>query len=94
MSAVLFFTANILRGFKHSLFPMITTLIYCTIFRIIMVNTLFNLDYFHSVFWLYSLYPISWVLATINNLIGIMYWIKKDFKKLDESTDNNLVKQV
>ena len=89
------FTANILRGFKHSLFPMITTLIYCTVFRIIMVNTLFNLDYFHSVFWLYSLYPISWILATINNLIGIMYWIKKDFKKLDENTENNtIVKQA
>ena len=85
------FTANILRGFKHSLFPMITTLIYCTVFRIVMVNTLFNLEYFHTVFWLYSLFPISWILATINNLIGIGYFIRKDFKKLNDETNVELV---
>ena len=77
------FTANILRGFKRSFYPMITTLIFCTIFRIIMTRTLFQVDYFHTIFWLYSLYPISWILATINNVIGILIWIPKDYQKID-----------
>lgn len=82
------FTANILRGFKHSLFPMITTLVYCTIFRIIMVKTVFNIEYFHTIFWLYSLFPISWVLATISNVIGILIFVKKDYKNINSETSD------
>ena len=75
-------TAAILRGTKRSVYPMITILICCTILRIVFVETIFKLEQFHTVFWLYFLFPISWILATIINIIGMAYFMPKDFKKI------------
>ena len=78
-------TAAILRGLKHSAYPMMTTMICCSVLRIVLVLTLFKLDYFHTLFWLYALFPITWVLATASNIIAMLIFVPKEFKKIDES---------
>ena len=78
-------TASILRGLKHSAYPMMTTMICCSVLRIVLVLTLFKLDYFHTLFWLYALFPITWVLATASNIIAMLIFVPKEFKKIDES---------
>ena len=79
------FTASILRGLKRSTYPMITTLMCCSVLRITLILTVFKLDYFHTVFWLYSLFPITWVIATICNSVGLLIFVPKKFKEIDAS---------
>ena len=81
------FTAGILRGLKRSTFPMITTLMTCTVLRIVLLLTVFPLDYFRTVFWLYALYPITWVLATLCNLIALLFVLPRARKSLAESAE-------
>lgn len=81
------FTASILRGLKRSTYPMITTLICCSALRITLILTVFKLDYFHTVFWLYSLFPITWVLATLCNTVGLLFVIPKAFKTIDQQVE-------
>ena len=80
------FTAAVLRGMKRSTYPMITTLVCCTGLRILLILTVFNnVEMFHTVFWLYALFPITWVIATICNVIAIFITLPKDLRKLDDS---------
>ena len=80
------FTAAVLRGMKRSTFPMVTTLVCCTGLRILLILTVFNnVEMFHTVFWLYALFPITWVIATICNVIAILITLPKDLRKLDDS---------
>ena len=80
------FTAATLRGMKRSTFPMVTTLVCCTGLRILLILTVFNnVEMFHTVFWLYALFPITWVIATICNVIAILITLPKDLRKLDDS---------
>ena len=80
------FTAAVLRGMKRSTYPMITTLVCCTGLRILLILTVFNnVEMFHTVFWLYALFPITWVIATICNVIAIFITLPKDLKKIDDS---------
>ena len=80
------FTAAVLRGMKRSTYPMITTLVCCTGLRILLILTVFNnVEMFHTVFWLYALFPITWVIATICNVIAILITLPRDLRKLDDS---------
>ena len=79
------FSAGILRGLKHSNYPMITTLVFCTVIRIILIYTIFPLEMFHTVMWLYALFPITWFFATISNVIALSIFIPKDMKKIEQS---------
>ena len=56
---------NYLRGMKKSTTPALLTLIGCTGTRILFLYTIFNIPFFHTVFWLYSTYPISWILVSL-----------------------------
>ena len=78
------FSAHILRGMKRSTYPMITTLLSCTVLRIVLILTVFQLPEFHTLIWLYALYPITWALATISNSIAIIIFFPKDLKRLNE----------
>ena len=76
---------NYLRGMKISTPPAVVTLIGCTGFRIIFIFCLFNVvPYFHTIFWLYAAYPISWILIDIAYIPIILVLEKKAFRKLDE----------
>jgi len=85
------FTAAVLRGLKRSTYPMMTTLLCCTVLRIVLILTVFNnVEMFHTVFWLYMLFPITWVIATICNVTALTVVLPKDLKKLDLNRENNL----
>ena len=77
------FTASILRGLKRSTYPMVTTLLCCTVLRIILILTVFPLEFFHTVFWLYALFPITWVIATASNVVALLIVVPKAFKEID-----------
>ena len=81
-------TASILRGMKRSTYPMVTTMLCCSALRIILIYTLFQVPEFHTIFWLYALFPLTWVLATLSNLVAIFIFIPKDLKKLDNQDIN------
>ena len=84
------YTAAVLRGLKRSTYPMFTTLICCTVLRIALILTVFNnVTYFHTVFWLYMLFPITWVIATICNVVALAIFLPKDLKKLELSRAEN-----
>ena len=74
------FTAAVLRGLKRSTYPMVTTLLACTVLRIILIFTVFPLEYFHTVMWLYALFPITWTIATISNAVAWIIFIPRDLK--------------
>ncbi len=76
------FSAAVLRGLKHSSYPMITTLICCTILRIVLIYTVFPIEQFHTVTWLYALFPITWVIATISNVVAASIFVPKDLRKI------------
>ena len=76
-------SASMLRGLKRSTYPMVTTLVCCTILRIVLILTVFPLETFHTVFWLYALFPITWVIATICNAIALFVVVPKECKRLD-----------
>ena len=82
------FSASVLRGLKHSTYPMITTLVFCTVVRIILILTVFPLETFHTVYWLYALYPITWFLATLSNVAALFIHLPRDIKKISEETAN------
>ncbi len=75
---------NYLRGMKISLPPAIITLIGCTGLRILFLTTLFQTSYFHTIFWLYAAYPLSWLLIDLAYIPILIILEKKAFKRLDE----------
>ena len=80
------YTGAVLRGMKRSSLPMFTTLICCTVLRIVLILTVFNnVEMFHTVFWLYALFPITWVIATTCNCVALGIFMPKDLKKLQLS---------
>lgn len=76
-------SASMLRGLKRSTYPMITTLVCCTVLRIVLILTVFPLETFHTVFWLYALFPITWVIATTCNAIALLVVVPKECKRLN-----------
>lgn len=73
---------NYLRGMRHSTTPAIITLIGCTGSRILFLTTLFNLPFFHTIFWLYAAFPISWILVDIVYIPVTLVTEKKVFASL------------
>jgi len=82
------FTGAVLRGMKRSAYPMVTTLVCCTLLRIVLILTVFKLPYFHTLFWLYMLFPISWVIATISNIVAMNIFLPKDLKRISTESSN------
>lgn len=87
------FTASVLRGLKRSVYPMATTLACCTILRIVLILTVFQIPTFHTVFWLYAIFPFTWVIATVCNVVALAFILPKDLKKLALSRTNTLCLQ-
>ncbi len=72
-----------LRGLKRSTPPAIVTIIGCTGLRILFLSTLFQVEYFHNIFWLYAVMPMSWILVNIVYLIIIPPMEKKQFSLIE-----------
>lgn len=82
---------NYLRGMKKSTTPAIITIIGCTGSRILFLYTIFNLETFHTVFWLYSTYPISWILVCLIFIPFLLKEEKQVFNTLDVNYTNKKV---
>lgn len=76
-------SASALRGMKKSTYPMIVTLLFCTVVRIVFLTTLFDLEFFHNVGWLYAVFPISWVLSILFNVVGLLFYTPRVFRQID-----------
>lgn len=71
-----------LKGMKKSTAPAIVTAIGCTGTRILFLYTLFTMPYFHTMFWLYAAFPISWILVNIAYIPIVLLTQKKQFKTI------------
>ena len=76
---------NYLRGMRHSLTPALITLFGCTGSRILFIYTLFQLPFFHKIYWLYAAFPISWVIVDLIYIPVVLKIEKKEFSLLSES---------
>ena len=74
-----------LRGMKKSTIPAIVTIIGCTGTRIVFLLTLFKMEYFHTITWLYAAFPISWILVILAYIPIITIVQKKVFKNLEST---------
>ncbi len=77
--------AAYLRGMRHSTSPAIITLVGCTGLRILFIYTLFNIPEFHTIFWLYAAFPISWILVDLVYIPTILCTEKKVFASLGKN---------
>lgn len=82
LDGIMDINASTLRGCRKSTFPMINTMIFCSGFRILFLITLFNLDFFHTVSWLYSVFPISWVMCIISSGIAMKILMPKAYEEM------------
>ena len=81
--------SSALRGIRRSATPMWVTMLTCCVFRIAMIELLIlRVDYFKTVFWLYSVYPFSWILADIADGICLSLVYRKVLPGLDKQPGN------
>ena len=76
-------TMGVLRGIRKSTMPMLSTLIFCTGLRILLILTVFPLEQFHTLAWLYALFPITWFLAFLSNTVALIIFLPKALRKID-----------
>lgn len=72
------------RGLKYALFPTIVCLGGIVGFRILFIFTIFKLEPFHNLYWLFATYPLSWTIVIIIYLIFFKSKSAKVFAKYDE----------
>ena len=63
--------ANVLRGMGYSILPVAICLAGALGLRMLWLATLFQIPRFHTLFWLYMTYPVSW-LATLLALLAVL----------------------
>jgi putative MATE family efflux protein len=77
-------TSAFCRGLGHPNTPTIITFLAVTLFRIIFITTVWTyVDFFHTLQWLWSTWPISWVLAVASYYCFVPKYIKKAFAEID-----------
>jgi hypothetical protein len=62
-----------------------TTLLFCTVMRIVLILTVFPLEYFHTVSWLYALFPITWIMASLSNGLAILILVPKSIRRIRDA---------
>jgi putative MATE family efflux protein len=82
-------TSAFCRGLGHPHTPTIITFFFVTVFRIVFIMTAWTMvPFFHTLPWLWSTWPISWVLAVAVYYCFVPGYIKKAFKEIDERGAN------
>lgn len=76
--------SDYLRGMKRSTPPAIITMIGCSGTRILFLLTLFKTPTFHTIFWLYAAFPISWILVNLVYIPIILIYEHKTFNSLKQ----------
>lgn len=83
------------RGLGHSVTPTIISLFGACLLRIIFILTLFNhVEYFHTLFWLWLTWPISWVITDLMYLFFIPKYRKEAFRKINARKINMEIKEA
>ncbi len=95
-SPYIFFTIvdcapSALRGLKHSTLTMIISLLGICGIRIIFLQFIYPIPYFNTPFWLYAVFPISWIITAIAQLTTLIITYNKMFKK--EISKNKLISE-
>lgn len=95
LNSIFQISAGSMRGQKHSVYPMVTVLMCSTVVRIVYIYALFyQFEFFRTVTWLYFLYPLSWGLNSICNLIGLRIIIPKTEALLQRQIDEEKASSV
>ncbi len=66
-----------LRGIGYSIIPMIMSLLGACGLRLLFIFTLFRFELFHTPQWLYYMYPISWAVTFVAQLITFLICKRK-----------------
>ncbi len=70
-----------MKGVRKPVVPAIVTGLTCTVFRIAVIQgVILQVEEFQNVFWLYSVYPFSWILACIADFTLLPFVFRKAFK--------------
>ena len=70
-----------LRGMGYAVFPMIVSLVGSCLLRIVWLQTVFQIDRFHSIDTVYLIYPISWMITALAHIITYIILKRKLIKK-------------
>ena len=70
-----------LRGMGYAVLPMIVSLVGTCAFRIVWLQTIFQIDRFHNIEVVYAVYPITWVVTTIAHVITYIIVKRKLIEK-------------
>lgn len=87
LDAIMIVNSNYLKGLRHGAVPAIITLLGCTGTRILFLLCLFPLDYFHTIYWLYAGFPISWIIVDLVYIPVIIVYQKKTFARLEANEE-------
>ncbi len=83
--AIVDVTPSALRGLKRSTLTMIISLVGICGLRILFLQFLYPIAYFHTPMWLFLVFPISWAITAIAQLITLYFVFKKSIKKEEEN---------
>lgn len=65
LAGVMDITTGMLRGMGKSVLPMIVSVLGVCVFRVVWIFTIFDIDRFHTLWWLFISYPISWTIVLL-----------------------------
>lgn len=68
---------GVLRGYGHSVAPMIISVLGICGLRVTWINTIFRLPQFHTPHYLYLIFPISWTITFVFQMIYYCKMIRK-----------------
>lgn len=72
-------SSGVMKGIRHPLVPALITGITCTLFRIAMIQgVILPIPEMRSVLWLYSVYPLSWILACLGDAIFLPLLFRRE----------------
>lgn len=83
ISAFMDCTISASRGMGKSLIPTILVILGSCVFRIIWVKTVFA--HYHTIFSLYMLYPCSWVITGVAEIIYLLFVLHNSIRETKES---------
>lgn len=81
-NALMVLLGDYLRGMRISTPPAIITLIGCTGLRILFLQLIFPIPYFHTIFWLFAAYPITWIFIDLCYIPITLILEKKAIKQI------------
>jgi len=75
-----------IRGMGYSLLPAIVSMVGACGIRILWIMTIFSLPAYHTVFWLFMTYPVSWTITIVAHVICFFYVFRKVTKPVPAAT--------